>query len=310
LRPNNPTLLPQLQLHLIVFIWGFTAILGDLISLKATQLVWYRMGIAIATLLSVFILSKRALKVDKKVLSLLLPAGGIIALHWVTFFHAIKISNVSLTLACMASGALFASVLEPLFFRKKYVWYEMILGLVVVLCLWMIFNASPEYGFGMAVALFSAFLSSLFAVINGLLVKKATPTLITTYELTGGWLLLTAYLFFTGGFTKEALQLQGLDWLWILILGTICTAFAFMVSVAVMRVLTPFTVVLTINLEPVYGILLAYFIFGEKEKMNPTFYGAAIVIVATVMINAWLKRRERKRSLVSGANAAPNMDES
>jgi drug/metabolite transporter (DMT)-like permease len=287
-------LLPQLQLHLIVFIWGFTAILGELITLKAAQLVWYRMGIAVLTLLAIFAFTKRSIRVEKHILKWLLPAGGIIALHWVTFFHAIKISTVSLTLACMASGALFASVLEPLFFKKKWVWYEMLLGGVVAICLWMIFNASPEHGLGMLVALFSAFLSALFAVINGLLVKRSTPTLITTYELTGGFLILTAYLFFFDGFQASSLQMKGLDWLWLLILGTICTAFAFMVSVSVMRVLTPFTVVLTINLEPVYGIILAFAIFGEKERMGPTFYIASAIIVITVMINAWLKRRERR----------------
>ncbi len=295
---NNATLLPQLQLHLIVFIWGFTAILGELITIQAGQLVWLRMLIAVLGLMVYLFWKKKSIKVDRGNLIKLIPAGGIIALHWVTFFYAIKISTVSLTLACMASGAFFAALLEPLFFKKKWVGYELLLGLVVVACLWLIFDASPEYGFGMAVAITSAFLSALFAVINGILVTKTAPSVITFYELTGGWLLLTFFLLITGGLSAENLQMTQMDWLWIIILGTVCTTFAFIISVSVMKVLSPFTVMLTINLEPVYGIILAYLVFGEQERMTPIFYGASVVILGTVALNAYLKRRQRLKAAI------------
>lgn len=289
-------MLPQLQLHLIVFIWGFTAILGELITLQAAQLVWLRMLIAVLGLMVYLRWKRKNIRVSRLELMKLIPAGGVIALHWVTFFYAIKISTVSLTLACMASGAFFAALLEPLFFKKKWVGYELLLGLVVVICLWLIFDASPEYGVGMIVAIISAFLSALFAVINGILVAKTAPSVITLYELSGGWLLLTIFLMATGGLSMANLQLTPMDWVWMLILGTVCTTFAFIVSVAVMKVLSPFTVMLTINLEPVYGIILAYLVFGEQERMTPIFYFASIVILGTVALNAYLKRRQRLKA--------------
>lgn len=293
---NNATLLPQLQLHLIVFIWGFTAILGELITLKAAQLVWLRMLIAVVVLLTYLKIKGTPISVTRTELYKLVPAGSIIALHWVTFFYAIKISTVSLTLACMASGAFFAALLEPLFFKKRWVGYELLLGLVVVICLWLIFDASPEYGVGMLVAIISAFLSALFAVINGVLVKTTSPAVITLYELSGGWVLLSAFLLFAGGLNAADLQLTAMDWVWMVLLGTVCTTFAFIISVAVMRVLSPFTVMLTINLEPVYGIVMAYLIFGEQERMTPIFYVASFAILATVALNAYIKRRQRLKS--------------
>ena len=292
---NRSYLLSHLQLHLVVFIWGFTAILGELITLEAGPLVWVRMGIAVVSLLLYFKFKKKSLLTDKKVLKTLIPVGFVIALHWVTFFYAIKISNVSLTLACMASAAFFTSFLEPLFFKKRIAIYEVVLGLVVLGALWMIFQAEPNYGLGMAIALLSAFLAALFNTINGTLVAKHDAAAITLYELASGWTLLTVYMLFTGKFTSNPMVFMGLDWFWLLLLGTVCTAFAFIVSVAVMKQLSPFTVVLTVNLEPIYGIILAFFIFGEKEQMTPTFYGAGVVIVLSVVVNGLIQKRKKQK---------------
>lgn len=292
---NKSYLISHLQLHLVVFIWGFTAILGELITLSAGPLVWVRMGIAVISLLVYFKFKKKSLRTDRGLLKTLIPVGFVIAWHWVTFFYAIKISTVSLTLACMASAAFFTSFLEPLFFKKRIALYEVVLGLVVLGALWMIFQAEPNYGLGMAVALLSAFLAALFNTVNGTLATKYDAATITIYELASGWSLLTVYMLLTGKFTSSPLVFEGLDWLWLLILGTVCTAFAFIVSVAVMKQLSPFTVVLTVNLEPIYGIILAFFIFGEKEQMTPTFYVAGLVIILSVVVNGYIHTRKKRK---------------
>lgn len=226
-------------------------------------------------------------------------AGAVIALHWITFFHAIKISNVSITLACMGSAALFVSILEPIFFKRKVAPSEILLGLLVIVGISTIFAVETAYTNGIIVALISASLSASFSVINGLLVKKETPAVITVHELFGGWLaigLFAAFAWPIRGQEWSAFVPTSMDWVYLLILGSVATAYAFIQSVEVMKHLSPFTVVLTINMEPVYGILMAYFIFGKDEKMSPSFYFGAALILLSVIVNGWLKRR-RKRKL-------------
>ncbi len=283
----------QLRLHFIVFIWGFTAILGDLISKQAIVLVWNRIGITLVALLIYFWWAKIPLRIKPKAIGIMALAGTIIAAHWITFFHAIKISNVSITLVCMSSGAFFASLLEPIYFKRKILLAEILLGAVVIGAIGMIFTLRIEYGWGIATALFSAFLSALFSVINGKLTHDFEPELITFYELGSGWLAITGLLIATNSFTWSILPNTTTDWVYLIILGTVCTAYPFIESVRVMKHLTPFTVVLSINMEPVYGIILAYFLLGSKEHMSPTFYGGALVIIAVLFANAWLQKRKK-----------------
>jgi drug/metabolite transporter (DMT)-like permease len=280
-----------LRLHLVVFIWGFTAILGDLITQEAMPLVWNRMGLAVAVLFVYVAFKKINLKVSFSNLATFLFAGIVIAVHWVTFFHAIKISNVSVTLACMGSGAFFTSLLEPVFLKKKFVAYEMILGLIVVVGIATIFTVESQYKWGILTALSSAFLSALFSVINGVAVKNNSATVITVYELFGGWFALTIFFLFSGDLSASLLPTEGNDLIFILILAVVCTAYPFIESVRIMKKLSPFTVVLTINLEPVYGILMAFFLLGEDEKMSGGFYLGALVILFTVFANAYIKKR-------------------
>lgn len=280
-----------LRLHFVVFIWGFTAILGDLITLDAMPLVWNRMGLAAAVLFIYVAVKHIKLKINPKYIAVFLAAGVIIAAHWVTFFHAIKISNVSVTLACMSSGAFFTSILEPFFFKKKIVAYEMILGLLVIAGIVTIFNVESEYKWGILTALISAFLSALFSVINGLAVKNNSPTVITTYELFGGWLALSFFFLFNGTLNADLLPTKTTDMIYMFILAVVCTAYPFIESVRVMKQLSPFTVVLTINLEPVYGILMAFFFLGDDEKMSTGFYAGAIIILFSVVANAYIKKR-------------------
>lgn len=282
-----------LQLHLIVFIWGFTAVLGRLISLEALPLVWFRMLFAVFFILIFIKVKKIPLRIPPKVLLRFLVAGLIIALHWFTFFRAIKVSNVSITLACLSTGAFFASVIEPIFFGKKIIWYEIFFGLLVVLGLSIIFNVEGNYMEGIALALISAFLSASFAVINSKFVQEYQPTIISFYELLGGVLFFSIFLFFVGGFNYDFFQLTTNDFIYLMILSSICTAYAFIASTQVMKFLSPYTVMLTINLEPIYGIILAVIVFKEKEQMSSSFYVGALIIVITVILNGFIKSRTK-----------------
>lgn len=278
-----------LHLHLIVFVWGFTAVLGALISLDALPLVWYRMGLAVVFIAIYIWQQKIPLRLPKKVLLQLLIAGIVIALHWFTFFRAIKVSNVSVTLACLSTGAFFTSFLEPIWLRTKIVWYEVFFGLVVIGGLCIIFRVESHYLEGILLALSSAFLSATFAVINSRFAKTYNPTIISFYELLGGVLFFTLLLAVTQSFDAEFFQISTSDWLYLAILSSFCTAYAFIASVKVMKFLSPYTVMLTINLEPIYGIVLAVIVFGEKEKMSPQFYLGAVIILVTVILNGLLK---------------------
>ncbi|WP_412476454.1 DMT family transporter [Flavobacterium sp. TBRC 19031] len=282
-----------LQLHLIVFIWGFTAILGALITLDAMPLVWFRMLFAVGFIALYLYYQKRSLRVPTRILLQFLFSGLIIALHWFTFFHAIKISNVSITLACLSTGALFASIIEPILYGKKIVPYEVFFGLLVVIGLYIIFNVEGNYFLGIITALTSAFLSALFAVINSRLVKTYDAAVISFYELSGGVLFFSFLLFFMDSFTMEFFHLSARNLMYLLILSSICTAYAFIASTSVMRFLSPYTVMLTINLEPIYGIILAVLIFEEKEKMSFGFYIGALIILSTVLLNAFIKSRKK-----------------
>ncbi len=282
-----------LHLHLIVFIWGFTAVLGKLISIDAMPLVWYRMLIA-ACLVAVFIFFKRySIRVSAKTLLVMLTAGVIIALHWVTFFKAIKVSNVSIALVTMSTGALFTAFLEPIWYGRKMIWYEVVFGLLVVFGLYLIFNVSTSYSLGMGLALISALLGSIFTLINGQLIKTNKPSTISFYELLSGALFISIYLAINGSFDREFFILSLSDWFFIFILASVCTAYAFIAAVKVMRFISPYTVMLTINLEPIYGIVLALLIFGQSEKMSPLFYMGALLIVATIIANGILKNRRK-----------------
>lgn len=289
---QNDNLKSYLHLHVIVFIWGFTAVLGKLISLEALDLVWYRMLFASVIMTFVVLINKERIKVPFNVLVGFIVSGIIIALHWLTFYQAIKVSNVSITLACLSTGAFFASILEPIFYKRKIIWYEVLFGLIVIFGLGIIFKVETQYTTGIYLAVTSAFLSALFSVINGKYAKEYSPNVISVYELSSGFLFLSIYLFFADSFTPAFFALSSNDLLWLFLLSSICTAYAFSASVKVMKFLSPFTVMLTINLEPIYGIILVLLIFPENEKMSPMFYIGAIIILATVIANGIVKSRK------------------
>lgn len=288
---QNDNTKSYLLLHLIVFIWGFTAILGALITLEALPLVWYRMLFAVFFILIYIKWKKIPLIVPKKMVLKFLIAGLIIALHWFTFFKAIKVSNVSITLACLSTGAFFTSLIEPIFFKKKMIWYEIFFGLIVVVGLTIIFNVETKYIYGIVLALTSAFLSASFAVINSKFVKVYDATIISFYELLGGVLFFSVFLLYSGSFNSDFFNLSLNDFKYLILLSSVCTAYAFIASTDVMKFLSPYTVMLTINLEPIYGIILAVLIFEDKEQMSPQFYLGAVIILITVILNGIIKSR-------------------
>lgn len=290
-----------LLLHLIVFIWGFTAVLGDLISVREAALVWYRMGLAGIFLLIYALIVKKPLKLPMKEAAKIIFVGFLIAIHWIFFFRAINISNVSITLAMFSMGAFFASILEPIVYKRRMLWYEVVFGLVIIAGLFVIMQVEMHYLEGIISALFSVFVGVMFTLFNGKLIHKHDSVVIATYEFFAGFAFVTIYLLLAGKFNAEFFDVSTKDWFYIIILSSICTAYAFTAAVAVMRELSPYTVMLTTNLEPVYGIILAFFILGESEKMSVPFYIGAVVILITVILNGIVKNRADKKLLLKAS---------
>lgn len=282
-----------LHLHFLVFIAGFTAILGELITIGSLELVWYRMSMAAIIMYIYAKLFKIDLKVSLKAVLKFAVAGVIIALHWVTFFEAINQANVSIALAMFSTGAFFASFIEPLFFKRGILTYEIVFGIIVIIGVLLITSSEIQYINGIVLGLFSALFSTLFAVINGKFIMRYRATVISFYEFISGIIFLTLFLIVTGvKFNSDFFDIPKSDWLYLFILASVCTAYAFIAAVEVMRYLSPFTVILTYNLEPVYGIVLALFLFPETEKMSAQFYIGAILILSTVLLDAFLKNRK------------------
>ena len=295
-----------LLLHLIILIWGFTAILGALISLDAIPLVWYRMSLAVVFIVLYFVLSKKSFKVDRIGIAKFFGTGILIALHWVFFFSAIKVSNVSVALVTMSTGAFFVSLIEPLFFKRRIKVLEIVLGFFVCIGLYIIFNFESQYRLGIFYALISSLLSSFFSVFNGLFIKQYAASKISLYQLFFGVIFITIYLLFTDGFSASFFELSMSDWYYLLILSSICTAYAFITSVKVMKYLSPYTVILTLNLEPIYAIVLALFIFGEQEKMNPEFYFGAFIVLFVVLLNGMIKNKNSIRNKINEKTVRKN----
>ena len=285
-----------LHLHFLVFIAGFTAILGEAISLSSIALVWHRMLIALVLTFLFLLYYRYNLKIKLKDFFKFSLAGIIIALHWITFFEAIEQSNISITLAMFSTGAFFASLIEPIFFKRKVRPVEIILGFIVICGVFIILQANISSFIGVLLGIISALLASLFSVLNGKLVQDNNPFLISFYEFLSGVTFILLYLTFSGNLIDLNIEsFFSYDYLYVFILGSICTAYAFIASVHILKFLSPYTLVLTYNLEPVYGILLAIFIFPETEKMEFSFYIGTLIIISTIIINSTLKIKNNKK---------------
>lgn len=283
-----------LRLHFIVFLWGFTAILGKLILAEAQVLVFYRMLFAAIFLyLYIRLIKKESIKVSKKLLLQLVAIGSVMAFHWLFFFQSIKVSNVSIALSCLSLSTLFASLIEPLVYRRKPDWVEVVIGLIIVVCISMIFNAELKYKEGIIYGILCAFCGTIFSVFNGKIFGKTSSGNIIFYEIAGGWLIISLFFLFTGQISSVR-EISYTDIALVLLLASVFTAYPMFESVKLMKFISPFTLILTVNLEPVYGIILAFFIFGASEHMSPVFYIASFVMIASIVVNGIIKSRRKK----------------
>ncbi|MBT9394027.1 DMT family transporter [Hymenobacter sp. NST-14] len=296
-----------LRLHFIVLLWGFTAILGKLISVPPVELVFWRTALASLGLLALLVGRRRPWRIPAADVVRLLGVGALVAVHWITFFLSARLSSVSVSLAGMATLALWTSLLEPLVLWRKVRGYEVGLGLLTMVGLYIVSQAELDQLLGLGVAIISAGLSALFSVLNSKLVKQHPPLRLTLYEMVGACLSIALFLpvysrYFTGGRGLQ-LALSGYDWLWLLLLAGVCTVYAFSASVELMKRISAFVVNLTINLEPVYGILLAVLMYTlhvsgfEEEKLSPGFYAGTLIILVSVLIHPLLDRWDKRRLL-------------
>jgi drug/metabolite transporter (DMT)-like permease len=274
-----------INLHLAVFIAGFTGVLGRLISLNESLLVWYRLLITVITLLVLFLFRGSVPRMSFKSLWKVFGVGAIVALHWVAFYGSIKFSNVSIALVCFSTVGFFSALLEPFVLRKQVSFVELTLGMLAIAGVYCIFHFDTRFKVGITFGIVSACLAALFTILNKKLLEKHAPGAVTFYELIGGFLVLTLILpgylqFFHVGFSIPTAP----DWGWLIILSWLCTVFAFFLSLRALKKVSAFTVNLSYNLEPVYGIVLAFFIFHENEELGYSFYAGLCLIVSAVVL--------------------------
>ena len=277
-----------LQMHTAVFLWGFTGVLGRAISLDSVWLVWYRLLITVISLWVLYFFLKKIRKIS---LSSALTIGGIgfiLVLHWICFYASIKYANVTIALTCLSTTALLSSLLEPLVLRKRFDAFEIILGLFAIAGIVIIYNTHVQFSVGIVIGLLSAVLTVLASVLNKKIVDRYQPEQITLYQFTGGFLGLTVLLplvyFF---FPSNQLFPTSMDWLWLFILSWVCTIFTFFLYIRCLKKLSAFTLNLTLTLEPVYGIFLAFLIYKENKLLSNWFYIGFALIAIAVAFHMW-----------------------
>ena len=304
---TKASLTDYLQLHFIVLIWGFTAILGKLLEpLDSSAVVLFRTLLAVLGIGAVLAVRKQSIQVMPNDRWRLLATGGIIALHWVAFFLAARLANVSVCLAGMATSSLWASGLEPLLLRRRVRLIEVVLGAVVLAGLYLIFRFEFDKVAGLAMAVFSAMLSSLFTIINSRFTQRYDALVISFYEMAGAvvgalalWLVVQ---WFDGTDSGQYVPQRPGQWLWLGVLSLVCTVYAYTVGIRLLRKFSPYLAILTVNLEPVYGILLAVLIFGDAERMTSGFYAGTVVILAAVLAYPFLNRQQPATTTPTGGD--------
>ena len=279
--------------------WGFTGILGKLIHLDAYTIVWHRVLIAVIGLLTVLLLLKKSVfPVQKSHFWKSAGVGVVVALHWMTFYKSIELSTASLGIFCLSTATLHVTWLGPLISKQRFSWAEFIMGLIVIFGIYFVsfdFNSNDlkalQYG------LLSALFAALFSVLNARLSKDIEPYKMSLYELLSAFVFLSFFLLFSGKMSLEIFTMELSDFLWLLFLGLLCTSFAFLASIEVVKRLGAFTFSLSVNLEPVYTIILAIVILHEDELLNGNFYFGSALIVLVVLANALYKYRFNKGQL-------------
>lgn len=289
---NEVTLKDYLKLHFVVVILGFTAILGRLTEVSTLGLVLVRTLIAVLGMGVILLYRKKSLRLSNKSTYYLLAIGGIVATHWLCFFGSARLSTVAISLICVSTTSFFTSILEPIFQKKKISIIEVFLGLLVVVGISFIFTFETHYTEGIVIGLLGALVGAFFSVLNVNVARKYDAQIVTFYQMLGAFLTALLLVPFILVFTETEMQLipSPSDWVWLIILGLLCTVYAYTQLFLLLKKISAFTLNLSINMEPVYGILLAYFIFGEKEKMTTGFYVGASFILLTVVLHPLLNR--------------------
>ncbi|MBL7936791.1 MAG: DMT family transporter [Bacteroidia bacterium] len=285
-------------LHFIVFIWGWSPILGKGISADALQLVWFRIAITIFLMAFYLLYIKANIFVSLKKLLQLSAVGFIICIHWLCFYGAIKASNVSVTMAAFSTGTLFTAITEPLIYKRKFIWYELVIGIIIIFAIGLIFSVEVKYGLGILLGILAAFTAAIFSVLNGVLIQDQkqpiTSPVLSFIELSMALVGLSIFLLFNGSFSMAFFSITGQDVILLTLLAAVCTVYPFIASVNLMKHLSPYTINLTVNLEGVYGIILACLIFQENKDLSITFYVGFAIILSVIFLNALLKQRFHK----------------
>ncbi len=288
-----------LQMHAAVFLWGFTGVLGRAISLDSIWLVWYRMIITVLTLWTAYYFLKKIKTISIQSAFTLGGIGFILVLHWICFYASIKYANVTIALTCLSTTALLSSILEPLVLRKKFDAFEIVLGLFAVAGIIIIYNTHIQFSVGIVIGLVSAVLTVLASVLNKKIVDNYQPEQITLYQLTGGFIGLTILLPFVYFFSPSTqLAPTAYDWLWLIILSWVCTIFTFFLYIRSLKKLSAFTLNLTLTLEPVYGIILAFIIYKENKLLSNWFYLGFGLITFAVAFHMWRLLKPKRVAVI------------
>lgn len=282
-----------LQLHASVFLWGFTAILGKVILVNAILLVWWRMLI---TSLCLFLLVKgwKVLKnIDPKTLWQLARIGTIVALHWIGFYGSIKYANASIALVCLTSTSFFVALIEPFLLKKPMDWIDIGIGLIIIPAM-MFIVSDLQIGMtvGVIFGILAALGAALFSILNKTMVNKIEPLQMTFIEIGSGWVFLSflmpIYMYQNPNTPFIPIPM---DWIYLILLSIFCTIMPYVMSLFALRHLSAFTTVLAVNLEPVYGITMAWFLLNENKELNMSFYIGVCIILCAVFAHPFLKGR-------------------
>ena len=288
-----------LQLHFAVFLAGFTGILGRLITLNEGWLVWYRLLISSVTMWILFSLAGKLQQVSITDILKLSGIGFLSALHWVSFYGSIKYANVSVALVCFSATGFFTALFEPFFSRKRINLIEVLLGLIVIAGIYIIFRFDPKYKTGIILGVICAVLLAIVMILIRQFVQKINSQTILTYQLSGGFITLSLFMpFYLKVFPTSYVFPGFSDWMWLLVLAWFCSVLAFQFSVTALQKLTAFTVNLSFNLEPVYGILLAFFVYHENKELNWSFFIGLGLIVLALCLQMWRVWKQSKLSSV------------
>jgi len=288
-------------MHLIIFIWGFTGILGKLIHLEFYQIVFFRVLIAGTSLLLFLLVAGKKIRIKNTASALkVIGVGIIVVAHWLTFFKAIQVSTVSLGVLCLSTTTLHVSWLEPIVMKRKFSWIEFLLGLLVIVGIAFVSgNIDTSHHEGIYWGLLSAMLAAFFSVFNARLNRDGIPSSsITVYEMLTGTIVIFLWLFFQGEINTGFFEMTQSDFAWLIFLGIVCTSAAFMLMIEVVNKIGAFSASLSINLEPVYTMLLAIFILHENEQLNSRFYFGASFIVVIVFLNPVLKSLMKRKNAI------------